>query len=356
MNAVPASNTSTNVFGRSFPTPPPGVFGDEPPYERQAENIYATTPDQATNGSRCNASSSMADNLAQQKRDITRRCTEAAQQHKKPLLFGMTTSLMLQSVPIPSDCSISATALHTVSSSHRKRVRTVSSPTTPHVWKPLGMARNVHINRYVYALDVIHTWAQLAAYCSLESLIALGDAIITAIARKPSLAQGRSPETILSDMAECITAMPKFNAKSSCLLALQFMAPRVDSPKESEIRITTTKYGLPQSVTNYVVPGVTFKSGTPITVDLAWPDFRVGIEYDGDQHRTDRAQWRRDQEKREKLRHHNWVIIIATAASLADEPSRAELSYHVARQLALRGAAFDFNLTETPLSRHRRRR
>ncbi|KFI84891.1 hypothetical protein BREU_2273 [Bifidobacterium reuteri DSM 23975] len=156
-----------------------------------------------------------------------------------------------------------------------------------------------------------------------------------------------------------VTELPKFNAKSKCMIALAFITPRVDSPMESKTRIATTKYGLPPAVTNYTVPGATFSNGAPITLDLAWPEFRVAIEYDGDHHRTDKNQWRRDNDKRELLRHHHWIVIIATAANMADEPSQAELAYRVGRQLALRGAVFDFTLTATPLdelARRRRRR
>ena len=71
---------------------------------------------------------------------------------------------------------------------------------------------------------------------------------------------------------------------------------------ESETRITTTQYGLPRAVTNYTVPGATFSNGEPITLDLAWPEFRVAIEYDGDHHRTDKAQWRRDNDKMNRLK------------------------------------------------------
>ena len=42
---------------------------------------------------------------------------------------------------------------------------------------------------------------------------------------------------------------------------------------------------------------------------------------------TDKAQWRRDNDKRELLRHHHWIVLIATAANMADEPSQAELAY-----------------------------
>lgn len=191
---------------------------------------------------------------------------------------------------------------------------------------------------------------------SLESLVILGDATLTAIARKPSLSGGRTADEIYQDFVRQVSELPKFNAKATCMIALEFIAPRVDSPMESETRITTTQYGLPRAVTNYTVPGATFSNGAPITLDLAWPEFRVAIEYDGDHHRTDKAQWRRDNDKRELLRHHHWIVLIATAANMADEPSQAELAYRAGRQLALRGAIFDFTLTATPLNELARRK
>nr|WP_254882811.1 hypothetical protein [Bifidobacterium longum] len=208
----------------------------------------------------------------------------------------------------------------------------------------------------MHALDLVHTWAQLAAHMSLESLVILGDATLTAIARKPSLSGGRTADEIYQDFVRQVSELPKFNAKATCMIALEFIAPRVDSPMESETRITTTQYGLPRAVTNYTVPGATFSNGAPITLDLAWPEFRVAIEYDGDHHRTDKAQWRRDNDKRELLRHHHWIVLIATAANMADEPSQAELAYRAGRQLALRGAIFDFTLTATPLNELARRK
>lgn len=167
---------------------------------------------------------------------------------------------------------------------------------------------------------------------------------------------GRTADEIYQDFVRQVSELPKFNAKATCMIALEFIAPRVDSPMESETRITTTQYGLPRAVTNYTVPGATFSNGAPITLDLAWPEFRVAIEYDGDHHRTDKAQWRRDNDKRELLRHHHWIVLIATAANMADEPSQAELAYRAGRQLALRGSIFDFTLTATPLNELARRK
>lgn len=351
------------VMNSGFPTPPPGVFDDEPPgwtnnaAAPSAASTHAVKPEPYSPPRMATPTApAMSETLTQRKREMLKRCTDAAQQLGKPVLFGMTTSLILQSVPLPKDCDLNATELHTVSDSHRTRIRAVVPPTTPHIWKPLSAAHNARINKHVHALDLVHTWAQLAAHMSLESLVILGDATLTAIARKPSLSGGRTADEIYQDFVRQVRELPKFNAKATCMIALEFIAPRVDSPMESETRITTTQYGLPRAVTNYTVPGATFSNGAPITLDLAWPEFRVAIEYDGDHHRTDKAQWRRDNDKRELLRHHHWIVLIATAANMADEPSQAELAYRAGRQLALRGSIFDFTLTATPLNELARRK
>ena len=191
------------VMNSGFPTPPPGVFDDEPPgwtnnaaapsvasartinpELRSSPRMASSAPTVITGP----VSPAMSETLTQRKREILKRCTDAAQQLGKPVLFGMTTSLILQSVPLPKDCDLNATELHTVSDSHRTRIRAVVPPTTPHIWKPLSTAHNARINKHVHALDLVHTWAQLAAHMSLESLVILGDAILTAIARKPGLA------------------------------------------------------------------------------------------------------------------------------------------------------------------------
>lgn len=85
-------------------------------------------------------------------------------------------------------------------------------------------ANNAHINKHVHALDLIHTWAQLAAHMPLGSLVILGDAILTAIARKPSLSGGRTADEIYQDFVRQVSELPKFNAKATCMIALELFA------------------------------------------------------------------------------------------------------------------------------------
>ena len=111
-----------------LPTPPPGVFDDEPsgwtrphtpgvasartinPELRSSPRMASSAPTVITGP----VSPAMSETLTQRKREMLKRCTDAAQQLGQPVLFGMTTSLILQSVPLPKDCDIDPAELHTV--------------------------------------------------------------------------------------------------------------------------------------------------------------------------------------------------------------------------------------------------
>lgn len=65
---------------------------------------------------------------------------------------------------------------------------------------------------------------------------------------------------------------------------------RVDSPQETRLRLCLVLAGLPEPEVNPVV----FAGGRAVgRVDLFLGRWRVAVEYEGDQHRTDPRQWHR---------------------------------------------------------------
>jgi very-short-patch-repair endonuclease len=50
-------------------------------------------------------------------------------------------------------------------------------------------------------------------------------------------------------------------------------------------------------------------------VDIAWPEWRVAVEYDGAVHLTEEAR-RKDARRRNLLLEHGWLVITATADDL----------------------------------------
>ncbi|WP_133251836.1 hypothetical protein [Actinomycetospora cinnamomea] len=90
--------------------------------------------------------------------------------------------------------------------------------------------------------------------------------------------------------------------------------PRAESPPETRTRLALVAQGVPLpdlQVEVFDAHGI-FAG----RVDMGWRRARVGVEYQGDHHRTDMVQWRRDQARLADLAAAGWLIIPATARTL----------------------------------------
>ena len=96
--------------------------------------------------------------------------------------------------------------------------------------------------------------------------------------------------------------------------AVDLADARAESQPESRLRVVLTLAGLPP-VPQHVVrgPGGEFLA----RVDLAYPDVRVAVEYDGAWHAGDR-QFVRDRRRLNQLTAAGWAVLHVTAADLRD--------------------------------------
>jgi len=101
------------------------------------------------------------------------------------------------------------------------------------------------------------------------------------------------------------------------------------SPKETLLRLLLIDAGLPTLTTQIpVVDGYRALA----MLDMGWPEFGVAVEYDGDQHRSDRRQYMKDQWRLRKLAELGWIIIRVIAE---DKPE--DVIERVRRALLARG-------------------
>ncbi len=111
------------------------------------------------------------------------------------------------------------------------------------------------------------------------------------------------------------------------------MRPGTDSSTETRARLALSEAGLPCPLVNEVVRG---PDGTYVKrVDMLYPQYRIAIEYDGDQHRTDRTQWRDDVRRRRLLEALGWTVIVVVADDLRDPTAfvaRVRAAIRTARQ------------------------
>ncbi|MBM7465584.1 endonuclease domain-containing protein [Microbacterium esteraromaticum] len=95
--------------------------------------------------------------------------------------------------------------------------------------------------------------------------------------------------------------------------ALPLARAGVESPKESETRLLLLAAGLPEPWVQYRE----LDGGRLVArIDLAYPEWKVAIEYEGDGHRADREQWRRDIQRQRELEGRGWIVIRLTQADL----------------------------------------
>lgn len=91
---------------------------------------------------------------------------------------------------------------------------------------------------------------------------------------------------------------------------LRTALPLVDggaaSPRETWLRLVLIDAGLPAPATQIPV-----LDGDIVValLDMGWEEFKVGVEYDGDQHRHDRRQYVKDIRRHEFIGDRGWLVV-----------------------------------------------
>lgn len=94
--------------------------------------------------------------------------------------------------------------------------------------------------------------------------------------------------------------------------ALTLYDPGAQSPQETRLRLLVLQAGFPRPRTQ--IP-VQVAGRVKYYLDMGWEDLMIAVEYDGDHHRTDRAQFARDIVRLEELSELGWIIIRVAAGT-----------------------------------------
>jgi hypothetical protein len=111
--------------------------------------------------------------------------------------------------------------------------------------------------------------------------------------------------------------------------AMELFDAGAQSPKESWLRVVLIQAGLPRPQTQ--IPVLDEFGSAVAYLDMGWEDVKVAVEYDGEQHRTDRRQYIWDVQRLEMLERLGWIVVRAVAG---DRP--AEVVGRVRASLARR--------------------
>lgn len=147
------------------------------------------------------------------------------------------------------------------------------------------------------------TWLDCCAFLSLGFSVAMADsALHRGMATRDELAQliewGRGRRGV-----------------RTARTALEFSDPRAESPRESWVRSSLLTFGIPRPEVNVDIYNE--DGGWIARVDMAWPEYRVILEYDGREFHGP-AHAEHDHARRRRLADAGWTVIVLRAEDLSD--------------------------------------
>lgn len=251
--------------------------------------------------------------------ELRERCTSYLTIMRSDAYFCGPTAAALWGLPLPRNLESDA-RLH-VGLPHRQRATRLTGTVGHHF---VITAAELTVLDGFPVTTPERTWCDLAPYLGLEELVAAGDRVIWR----------RDPLTTVERLREMVERHPGRRGRLTRAAALPRLSDRADAPSESTLRLRFADAGLPPAAPNFPVHDSAARLLAEI--DLAFPRFRVGVDHEGDHHRTDQQQWRRDLRRFVQLEDASWSMIRSTADDLADT---SRLIDTVTRRLRSRGWA-----------------
>ena len=172
-----------------------------------------------------------------------------------------------------------------------------------------------------------HCWLVAASTLNLLDLVTAGDWL---------LRRRRSTLVRLHSAVQTYPGRGVVHARRAVMLVRE----RVDSPRETWLRLCLVLAGLPMPECNLVIGD---DQGPMGRVDLVYLAYKLIIEYEGDQHRTDRNQWNADIDRHEDFARDNWTLIRVTSERARWPRQVVRSVYQALRTNGYEGSAPDFN-------------
>ncbi|MEO4037769.1 MULTISPECIES: hypothetical protein [Micrococcus] len=142
---------------------------------------------------------------------------------------------------------------------------------------------------------------------ALEDLVVAGESLLQsahgAAAREEP---GEHPRCTRAELAAVVGKRRNVRGVRLMRAALPLLRDGSGSPAESRLRLRLVGAGFPEPRMNV---RVTLRGGSWIMPDLVWEESRVCLEYEGDHHRTDVAQFREDISRVRRLEASDWTCL-----------------------------------------------
>ncbi|WEV45981.1 hypothetical protein OZX62_05795 [Bifidobacterium sp. ESL0690] len=263
------------------------------------------------------------DDLQELREQEFQLCQQTVSRTSKTLTIGYTDALRLYGIPTPKNCSLSADEVHVCVALTEKRPKI--NGVRVHTWQ--AETRTCDMGNFQLVAPPV-AWAQVAPYCSLQDHIAMGCMMMS---------KDRYRRTAkLNDFEEYLATNQKFKGRAQCYKTLPYLTAGTDSPTEANLLAFLSVNGIQNITPNFEV---SLRNGARRYIDLAVPNLKLGLEYQGAYH-SDALQMRKDANRMNQLIDMGWVIIQVTSSDMRTTESRnqllAKIQRAITRQTALK--------------------
>lgn len=243
---------------------------------------------------------------------VRRRIAEFAPRMRQVEYFCLVAAAVIWDAPVPArvfwrgdgsgerplDIGVTLPA-------RASRVRGVSGRSVREGWATVRSAPGAGLP----VTSPASTWAMMAELLERDELIVLGDYLV----REPMRTDDPPARATIAEL-DAAMSVGRRRGIAALREALPFIRTRSRSARETMTRLLIRDAGMPEPDLNWPVEvdGVTIA-----LIDLAFPELKLGFEYEGEQHLIDPSQWAADIRRYEALADLGWRIIRLTKADLA---------------------------------------
>ncbi|OBH38450.1 hypothetical protein A5692_09065 [Mycobacterium sp. E342] len=172
-------------------------------------------------------------------------------------------------------------------------------PSAIRTWSDRVAEDEIELISGIPATTPARTALDLACRYQVDAAVAAIDAL------------ARATELKVSDAEMIADRYPGRRGIRRARIALSLADPGAESPRETWLRLLLIRAGFPPPQTQIAV----HEYGALIAcLDMGWEDIKLAVEYEGDQHRTDRRQFNKDIRRAESLVELGWTVVRVTAA------------------------------------------
>jgi very-short-patch-repair endonuclease len=252
------------------------------------------------------------------------RCAAYRQRMLPGQFFSHLTAAQLWGAPLPLE-ALDAAELHVSVLDPSRAPR--AAGIVGHKCRP---DRASVVERFQLPLaDAATTWCQLAELLSLDDLVAVGDHLVL----DPVYGNRRDPRPYVP-LGELTERAAHYTGRGARAVrsAISFVRVGAESRPETLVRLALLRAGLPEPELNV---NVFDAQGRFIgRADMLYRQWKVIVEYDGEQHRTDDRQYDKDLWRLEAFAAAGWRVVRIRKHGLANggraSATRVKTALHAA--------------------------